>query len=440
MVKPWFIFKQYHVLVKVTVLMLLLSLVLHLLYSTSTTTNKTHSSVGGVASIATTEEVPFLKEIVEAEKDDDSVEEIQENTQQNQVLHRGKCDLFVGEWIPDPLGPMYTNESCNVITGDQDCMSHGRPDSGYLYWRWKPRDCELPRFNAARFLDSMRNKHWGFVGDSISRNHVQSLLCILSKVEAANDVYHDEVYRDRRWHFPTYNFSLSVIWSPFLVKAISSQGFNGGAADEIQLYLDELDKSWTDQYASFDYMVMSGGKWFQKTAIYYENNTIIGCHNCTRRTDLTEYGLDNGYRKATKQVFDFLSNYNHNATVLYRTTTAEHFENGNWDTGGTCDRKIPFKEGEISLHELDIKLRNVELEAFENLKIVRYPGKREVLKMFDVTNLSLLRPDGHPGPYRNPHPFAKDNKAKVQYDCLHWCLPGPIDSWNDLIMEMVMNG
>lgn len=64
----------------------------------------------------------------------------------------------------------------------QNCMKNGRPDSGYLYWRWKPRDCDLPLFDSQRFLENMRNKSWAFVGDSISRNHVQSLLCILSKV------------------------------------------------------------------------------------------------------------------------------------------------------------------------------------------------------------------------------------------------------------------
>lgn len=94
------------------------------------------------------------------------------------------CDLFIGDWVPDPSGPIYTNESCHVIEGHQNCMKNGRPDSGYLFWRWKPRDCEIPRFNPERFLDLMRDKSWGFIGDSISRNHVQSLLCILSKVHS----------------------------------------------------------------------------------------------------------------------------------------------------------------------------------------------------------------------------------------------------------------
>ncbi|KAL5989214.1 protein trichome birefringence-like [Asimina triloba] len=92
-----------------------------------------------------------------------------------------RCDIFKGEWVPNPSGPIYDNESCPIVEGHQNCMKNGRPDSGYLYWRWKPRDCELPPFDSLTFLEAMRNKHWAFVGDSISRNHVQSLLCTLSK-------------------------------------------------------------------------------------------------------------------------------------------------------------------------------------------------------------------------------------------------------------------
>jgi hypothetical protein len=65
-------------------------------------------------------------------------------------------------------------------------MMNGRPDKEYLHWKWKPYGCDLPPFDAVRFLDSMRNKGWGLIGDSILRNQVQSLLCLLSKVNATN--------------------------------------------------------------------------------------------------------------------------------------------------------------------------------------------------------------------------------------------------------------
>ncbi|GAB2248619.1 hypothetical protein Droror1_Dr00008501 [Drosera rotundifolia] len=54
--------------------------------------------------------------------------------------------------------------------------------------------------------------------------------------------------------------------------------------------------------------------------------------------------------------------------------------------------------------------------------------------------LSLLRLNGHLGPYSRPHPFSKGKKSDKANDCLHWCLLGPIDSWNDVIMQMAVDG
>lgn len=349
-----------------------------------------------------------------------------------------KCDLFTGEWIPDPSGPIYSNVTCYAIEDHQNCMRNGRPDSGYLYWRWNPRYCELPRFNPERFLDFMRNKWWAFIGDSISRNHVQSLLCILSQVEQAVEVYHDEEYKSKRWQFPSYNFTLSVVWTPFLLKAEVFEDINGVSSSEIRLYLDELDTKWTEQYKNFDYVVIAGGKWFLKTAIYHENNTVKGCHYCPGK-NLTELGFDYAYRKALQLVLSFVTRLDQKAFVFLRTTTPDHFENGEWFSGGTCNRGVPFKEGEAEMRDVDGIMRDIELEEFE--KAAGIGAEKGVnLKLLDTTSLSLLRPDGHPGPYRQFHPFANDKNAKVQNDCLHWCLPGPIDSWNDLVMEMMVDG
>lgn len=101
----------------------------------------------------------------------------------------GKCDLFTGDWVPNTSGPAY-NESCPIIENPQNCIRNGRPDTGYLYWRWNPRDCEIPKFDPERFLEMMRNKAWALIGDSISRNHVQSLLCMLSTVFVRTAISH----------------------------------------------------------------------------------------------------------------------------------------------------------------------------------------------------------------------------------------------------------
>lgn len=366
---------------------------------------------------------------------------LQNEQEQDQLspTDTGKCDYFNGDWVPNPLGPIYTNETCDLIESHQNCLKNGRPDRDFLYWKWAPRDCELPIFDPQRFLNLMRGKVWALIGDSISRNHVQSLLCTLSKVEKAVLVYHDEGYKSKSWHFPSYNFSMSVIWSPFLVEAAIFEDINGVSSSEVELYLDKLDSKWTDQYLNFDYIIISTGKWFVKSAIYHENDTILGCHGCSSNKNMTDLGFDFAYRKVLKNVMNFIVSSNHKGLILFRTSTPDHFENGEWFSGGTCNRTEPIKEGEMEIKLLLRILRDIELEEFK--KAASKASKNGVnLKLADFAPLSLLRPDGHPGPYRQFQPFAKDKNAKVQTDCLHWCLPGPIDSWNDIIMEMVVNG
>lgn len=257
------------------------------------------------------------------------------------------------------------------------------------------------------------------------------------QVEEAVEVYHDEPFKNRRWSFPSHNFTVSVVWSPFLTKAFTFENDDGISSDITQLYLDEPDTIWTYQYEDFDYVVIGGGKWFLKAAIYYEKETIWGCHNC-HDNNITEIGFEHAYQKALNSTFKFITEAKHKPHIFFRTTTPDHFENGEWDSGGYCNRTKPFKADEIVLRDIDEIMRYVELEEFESAaEVVSRNGAS--FKLFDTTLLSLLRPDGHPGIYRQFQPYAgKDEHAKIQNDCLHWCLPGPIDSWNDLMMEMLL--
>lgn len=222
------------------------------------------------------------------------------------------------------------------------------------------------------------------------------------------------------------------------MEAAIFEDINGVSSSEVELHLDKLDSKWTDQYLDFDYIIFSTGKWFLKSAIYYENDTILGCHSCPKR-NLTELGFNFAYRKALKFVMNFIVSSTHKGMIFFRTFTPDHFENGEWFSGGTCNRTAPIKEGEMEMKYLNKMLRDIELEEFA--KAASEASRNGVnFKIVDFASLSQLRPDGHPGPYRQFHPFEKGQNAKVQNDCLHWCLPGPIDSWNDIIMEMVVNG
>lgn len=88
-----------------------------------------------------------------------------------------KCDLSKGHWIPDLHGSLYTNSSCTTIPDSKNCFRHGRSDRDFLNWRWKPDQCNLPRFDPKAFLAFVKGKTLGFVGDSVARNHMESVLC-----------------------------------------------------------------------------------------------------------------------------------------------------------------------------------------------------------------------------------------------------------------------
>lgn len=46
------------------------------------------------------------------------------------------CDISIGEWIPNPDGPYYTNTTCWAIHEHQNCIKYGRPDTDFLKWRY----------------------------------------------------------------------------------------------------------------------------------------------------------------------------------------------------------------------------------------------------------------------------------------------------------------
>lgn len=341
-----------------------------------------------------------------------------------------ECDLFRGEWIPNTSTPSYANTSCKFLSARWDCMNNGRPDSEYLFWRWKPYNCDLPTFDPKKFLNAMRDKSLAMIGDSILRNQMQSLLCLLSKVEKSVHTYDGKAYKTVRWYFRSYNFTVANYWAPFLLQADSlSEG-------KANLYLDTLERTWTTEYPKHDYIVLAAGPWFSTPTILMENNTIVGCHSC--KGEFEELGSFYPYRRALQMAFNFITTSDHKPLIVFRTWSAHHFEYVEWFSGAICNRTVPYNEGEYD--DTPTGHRNYAIDMEEFNKAASIGSKKGIrMKLLDIYHLSLLRPDGHPGPYMNFHPFDKDKNAKVQNDCSHWCLPGPIDTWNNLMMELMLN-
>ncbi|CAD5172986.1 unnamed protein product [Musa acuminata subsp. malaccensis] len=350
------------------------------------------------------------------------------------TMAKSSCDIFRGEWVPNPNAPYYTNETCWAIHEHQNCMKFGRPDTEFLKWRWKPNDCDLPIFNPAQFLELVRGKSLAFVGDSVGRNQMQSLICLLLRVTYAVDASVTEDEKFRRYHFPTHNFTVASFWSPFLVRAHEADPNGPTLTGLFNLHLDQVDTNWTTQMTPFDYVIVSAGHWFFRPTMFFEADQLVGCHYCLHPnvTDLTMYYSYRRAFRAALRAFNDLPGFR--GTVFLRTFAPSHFENGEWNKGGNCVRQRPFRSNETRMDGYNLEMYMAQLEEY---RAAEGEGKEKGVRfrLLDTTEAMLLRPDGHPGRFGH----RPDENVTLYNDCVHWCLPGPIDNWNDFLLHMLKN-
>ncbi|KAK1291238.1 hypothetical protein QJS10_CPB17g00570 [Acorus calamus] len=347
-----------------------------------------------------------------------------------------RCDYYDGRWVRDATesAPRYNHTTCATIKEGQNCIGHGRPDTGYLHHRWRPENCELPTFDPNAFLSLIQNKHLAFVGDSMARNQLESLLCLLASAPASPDLVYSsgEDNKFRRWRFADRNATVSIYWSPFLVNGTEKSA----QVDHNELHLNSIDERWASDLDRMDVIVLSVGHWFLHPAVYLDGESVFGCHYCPNLNH-TEVGFFGAFKKALKTALEAIDERSVSAEekyVMVTTFSPAHFE-GEWDKFGACPKEGPYEKGERVVENMDKDMRDVELEAVA--EAMKGRRSRVVFEAVDVTEMALLRPDGHPGAYMHPEPFKDGVKERVQNDCVHWCLPGPIDAWNEVLLAVL---
>lgn len=229
------------------------------------------------------------------------------------------------------------------------------------------------------------------------------------------------------WRFPSYNFTLGNSWSPFLVNHTldNSSGI-------YKIHLDMPDVLWTSVLPDYDIAIFSTAYWYFRPSIYYVKKEILGANEIARR-NLTTVRILPRIKHAWETVLKHIVD-DYDGIAIVRTVTVPHFEDGKWDDGGFCNRTEPQSDPELRMAlpwTSNEMYRSQKEEFAEASERKRRKGAELRLELMDVTYSSLLRPDGHPGPYRIQTP------PELRNDCLHWCLPGPIDMWNQLLLEIL---
>ncbi|KAL8154374.1 hypothetical protein V2J09_012134 [Rumex salicifolius] len=350
----------------------------------------------------------------------------------------GECDLFHGEWYYDESGSLYTNNSCPIITQMQNCQGNGRPDKGYESWRWKPSKCILPKFDANKFLELMSGKTLAFVGDSVARNQMESLLCILWQVEVPKNRGNRHM---QRWLFRSKSVMIVRIWSSWLVRQTGS-AFKEIPEGVTKVFLDVPDETFMEHAPEFDVIVLSSGHWFAKQSVYVNNNEVVGTQLWAppNRQKLPVNNVEAFGIAVDTAITALATHPNYTGITILRSYSPDHYEGGAWNTGGSCTGKVePARPDQLADNAFTNVMHEKQVTGFD--RATKKQTNRSKLKLMDITEVFSYRHDGHPGPYRSTDPNkitrrGPDGRPPPQ-DCLHWCMPGPVDTWNEFVLEII---
>ncbi|XP_058075244.1 xylan O-acetyltransferase 14 isoform X2 [Magnolia sinica] len=296
---------------------------------------------------------------------------------------RSQCDLSSGRWVFDNVSyPLYSERQCTYMSDQLACEKYGRTDFMYQNWRWQPHQCDLPRFNATTLLERLRGKRLVFVGDSLNRGQWVSMVCLIESVIPSSLKSMHSNGSLNAFKALEYNALVEFYWAPLLVESNSDDPVNHRLPDRI-IRANSITKH-AKHWMSADILVFNSYLWWRrsKMKVLADEWGAAEDQNCyNEREPVTKDGY----------------------------------------SGRASDGRM------MSLVDATIqRLR----ERGVNVRIL------------NITQLSEYRKDGHPSIYRKQwEPLTEEQISKpTSYaDCIHWCLPGVPDVWNELLYASIIS-
>ncbi|XP_042408083.1 protein trichome birefringence-like 14 isoform X1 [Zingiber officinale] len=338
-----------------------------------------------------------------------------------------ECNFAKGRWVADSTRPLYSGSACKQwLSPMWACRLMKRPDFSYEGFRWQPQGCKVPEFSRSSFLSRMHNKTIALIGDSLGRQQFQSLMCMVTGGELSPEVEDVGIdyglvkapgaLRPDGWvyRFPSTNTTILFYWSASLCELEPLN--TSGPSTHYALHLDRPVTFLKQHLPRFDVLVLNTGHHWNRDKfrgnqweLYAGGKPVVDGEELADLRNAKNFTLHSIARWVDLQI-----KRRPQLKAFLRTISPRHFVNGDWNTGGSCNNTVPLAGGsEVS-----------QDGSTDPIPEAAVKGTR--VKLLDITSLSQLRDEGHVSKYTV--------KAILGvHDCLHWCLPGIPDAWNEIL-------
>ncbi|KAM5586211.1 protein trichome birefringence-like 31 [Rosa sericea] len=335
------------------------------------------------------------------------------------------CNVFEGKWVWDneSYAPHYTEESCPYLVKQVTCQKNGRPDSYYKNWRWQPNDCNLPRFDPLKLLQILRGKRLMFVGDSVQRGQFESMVCMVQSILPQGKKSLQRVPPRKIFTIKEFDASIEYYWAPFIVESISDHATKHTVLKRL-VKLDSIAKH-GKHWEGVDILVFESYVWWMHKPTI---NATYGSPN-----DVQEYNVTTAYKLALQTWAEWLeSSINpERQKVFFMSMSPTHLWSWEWRPGSdeNCYNESYPIQGSYWGTGSNTKIMDIIDDTLQDLKVK--------VTFLNITQLSEYRKDAHTSVYgeRKGKLLTKEQRSdpKNFADCIHWCLPGVPDTWNEIL-------
>ncbi|CAM8961895.1 unnamed protein product [Rhodiola kirilowii] len=365
------------------------------------------------------------------------------------IAQRGQSESH-SEWADEDVGlqrvgqcynPTLASSSLGLMClasfmSDQlACEKYGRKDLSYQNWRWQPHHCDMPRFNGPALLERLRNKRMVFVGDSLNRGQWVSMVCLVERSIPSHLKKMDTNGSLITFRAIEYNATVEFYWAPLLVESNSDDPINHNLPERIVRIqaIEKHARHWTNAHI----IVFDTYLWW----LIPKMKVLWGSFENPDAGIYKDVEMTRAYELALQTWADWLElHINKSLTSLFFVSMSPTHQRGEeWGgrAGQNCfNETSPVAKAKYWGTGSETKLMRIVENTISSLK---HRGIN--IQMLNITQLSEYRKEAHPSIYRKQwEPLSKDQLSDPSSyaDCIHWCLPGVPDTWNEILYTYIV--